>query len=115
MYAIRSYYGALAALLLPRSATAAAIGTGVATTVAAGLLLFGVATQGALHYEIGGWTAGLGIALRADGLSTLLLMMTALVVLAASIYASVYFSATSGRARFWPLWLLLWTSSYNFV
>ena len=102
--------GALATLLLPRSATAVAIGTGLATTVAAGLLLFGVATQGALHYEIGGWSAGLGIALRADGLSALLLMMTALVVLAASVYASAYFSTVSERARFWPLWLLLWTS-----
>jgi len=102
--------GALATLLLPRSATAAAIGTGVATTIAAGLLLFGVATQGALHYEIGGWSAGLGIALRADGLSALLLMMTALVALAASVYASAYFKGPSERARFWPLWLLLWTS-----
>jgi len=102
--------GALATLLLPRSATAAAIGTGLATTVAAGLLLFGVATQGALHYEVGGWSAGLGIALRADGLSALLLMMTALVALAASVYASAYFSTVSERARFWPLWLLLWTS-----
>ena len=102
--------GALVTLLLPRSATAVAIGTGLATTVAAGLLLFGVATQGALHYEIGGWSAGLGIALRADGLSALLLMMTALVVLAASVYASAYFSTASERARFWPLWLLLWTS-----
>jgi len=102
--------GALATLLLPRSATAVAVGTGLATTVAAGLLLFGVATQGALHYEIGGWNAGLGIALRADGLSALLLMMTSLVVLAASVYASAYFSADSTRDRFWPLWLLLWTS-----
>ncbi|MCG6900983.1 MAG: oxidoreductase [Gammaproteobacteria bacterium] len=102
--------GALAALLLPRLATAAAIVTGLLTTVAAGVLLFGVATQGALHYEIGGWTAGLGIMLRADGLSTLLLLMTALVVLAASIYASTYFRKTYERARFWPLWLLLWTS-----
>ncbi len=101
---------ALIATLLPRSATTVAIGTGLATAVAAGLLLFGVATQGALHYEIGGWSAGLGIALRADGLSALLLMMTALVVLAASIYASAYFSTASERARFWPLWLLLWTS-----
>ena len=102
--------GALAALLLPRLATAAAIVTGLLTTVAAGVLLFGVATQGALHYEIGGWTAGLGIMLRADGLSTLLLLMTALVVLATSIYASSYFRKTYERARFWPLWLLLWTS-----
>ena len=49
--------GALATLLLPRWKTATAIGTGLASTVAAGLLLFGVATQGALHYEIGGWSA----------------------------------------------------------
>ena len=102
--------GALATLLLPRSATAVAIGTGLASTAAAGLLLFGVATQGALHYEIGGWSTGLGIALRADGLSALLLMMVALVVLAASIYSSAYFRTDSERARFWPLWLLLWTS-----
>jgi multicomponent Na+:H+ antiporter subunit D len=102
--------GALATLLLPRSATVVAIGTGLATTATAGLLLFGVATQGALHYEIGGWSTGLGIALRADGLSALLLLMTALVALAASVYASAYYSAVSQRARFWPLWLLLWTA-----
>ena len=102
--------GALATMLLPRRATWMVIMTGVATTAAAGMLLHGVATQGALHYDIGGWTAGLGIALRADGLSALLLMMTALVGLATSVYASAYFKTLSGRARFWPLWLLLWTS-----
>ena len=107
--------GALAVLLLPRSATAVAIGTGLATTVAAGLLLFGVATQGALHYEIGGWSAGLGIALRSDGLSALLLMMTALVVLAASIYSSAYVSAAAERTRFGPVWLLLWTALNTLV
>jgi formate hydrogenlyase subunit 3/multisubunit Na+/H+ antiporter MnhD subunit len=102
--------GALATLLLPRRATVVVIITGVMTTLAGGILLYGVGTQGALSYEIGGWTAGLGIALRADGLSALLLMMTALVMLAASIYASAYFSKAVERARFWPLWLLLWTS-----
>ena len=102
--------GALAALLLPRAATAVAVGTGLATTVAAGALLYGVAAQGALHYEVGGWTAGLGIVLRADGLSALLLMMIALVMLATSVYASAYFRQPVERARFWPLWLLLWTS-----
>ena len=102
--------GALATLLLPRHATVVVIITGVVTTLAGGILLYGVGTQGALSYEIGGWTAGLGIALRADGLSALLLMMTALVMLAASIYASAYFSKAVERARFWPLWLLLWTS-----
>jgi len=102
--------GALATLLLPRPATIVVMITGLMTTLAGGILLYGVATQGALSYEIGGWTAGLGIALRADALSALLLMMSALVMLAASIYASAYFSKTAERARFWPLWLLLWTS-----
>jgi multicomponent Na+:H+ antiporter subunit D len=102
--------GALAALLLPRLATAVAVGTAVATSVSAATLLRGVATQGVLHYELGGWSAGLGIALRADGLSAMLLMMTALVVLAASIYTSAYITAPAERARFWPLWLLLWTA-----
>ena len=102
--------GALTALLLQRVATWVVMITAVMTTFSAGMLVYTVATQGAIQYEIGGWTAGLGIALRADGLSALLLMMTAVVVLASSIYASAYFSKASERARFWPLWLLLWTS-----
>ncbi|MFZ0470872.1 MAG: proton-conducting transporter membrane subunit [Thiogranum sp.] len=102
--------GALVTMLLPRFATSVAIAAGVLITVAAGTLLYGVGTRGALGYDIGGWTAGLGIALRADGLSALLLMMNALVMLAASVYASAYFSKTAERARFWPLWLLLWTA-----
>ena len=102
--------GAVAALLLPRLATALVNMLAVATTAVAGTLLYAVSQQGILSYEIGGWSAGLGIALRADGLSALLLLMTALVVLASSVYASAYFSKTEERARFWPLWLLLWTS-----
>ncbi len=102
--------GALVTLLLPRAATSVVMATALAGTVAAGMLLYSVGARGPMHYEIGGWTAGLGIALRADALSALLLTMTALVVLAASLYASAYFSKASERARFWPLWLLLWTS-----
>jgi formate hydrogenlyase subunit 3/multisubunit Na+/H+ antiporter MnhD subunit len=102
--------GAIATLLLPRPATLLVVATGVATSTAAGLLLYSVAIQGALHYEVGGWTAGLGIALRADGLSALLLMMVALVMLAASVYSSAYFKEATQRERFWPLWLLLWTA-----
>ena len=100
----------IATLLLPRQATMLVNATAVATTAIAGTLLYTVAGQGALRYEIGGWTAGLGIALRADGLSSLLLMMTALVVLASSVYAGAYFRKTAERARFWPLWLMLWTA-----
>ncbi len=102
--------GALATLLLKRYATAIAIGTGIATSISAAILLYAVATQGVMLYEIGGWSAGLGIALRVDGLSALLMMMAAIVLLASSIYASAYFSDNSLRSRFWPLWLLLWTA-----
>ena len=102
--------GALLTLLLKRYATAIAIGTGIATSISAAILLYAVATQGVMIYEIGGWSAGLGIALRVDGLSALLMMMAAIVLLASSIYASAYFSDNSLRSRFWPLWLLLWTA-----
>jgi formate hydrogenlyase subunit 3/multisubunit Na+/H+ antiporter MnhD subunit len=102
--------GALTALLLPRIAYAVVMAAGLATATAAGTLLYGVGTQGAIIYEIGGWSAGLGIALRADGLSALLLMMIALVMLPASVYSRTYFSKAAERARFWPLWLLLWTA-----
>ena len=94
--------GAVATLLLPRQAAAIVNVTALATTAVAGTLLYGVARQGAFSYELGGWTAGLGIALRADGLSTLLLMMTALVVLASSVYASAYFNKAAERAPSGP-------------
>ncbi len=102
--------GAVATLLLPRQSTPIACVTAVAASLVAGTLLYAVSEQGSLSYEIGGWSAGLGIALRADGLSALLLMMTALVMLASSVYAGTYFTKAAARARFWPLWLLLWTS-----
>jgi formate hydrogenlyase subunit 3/multisubunit Na+/H+ antiporter MnhD subunit len=102
--------GAVATLLLPRAATAVVIASGLGTGAAAAALLYGVATHGPLDYAIGGWSAGLGIALRADALSALLVMMTALVALAASVYSSAYFNKARQRARFGPLWLLLWTA-----
>jgi formate hydrogenlyase subunit 3/multisubunit Na+/H+ antiporter MnhD subunit len=59
---------------------------------------------------LGGWAPGLGIVLRADGLSAVLVLMTAIIGMAVSAYASVYFHEAKTRARFWPLWLLLWCS-----
>ena len=101
---------AIAALLWPRQATALVMATAVITTALAALLLYTVGTQGTVRYLIGGWDTGLGIALHADSLSALLLLMTALVVTASSIYASAYFKKFTERAHFWPLWLLLWTA-----
>ena len=99
--------GALLCVALPRMANAIGL-TAVLASLAAALLMLGtVAGHGTLNYAIGGWAPGLGIGLRADGLSALLLLMTALVALAASIYASAYFKQASQRRHFWPLWLLL--------
>jgi formate hydrogenlyase subunit 3/multisubunit Na+/H+ antiporter MnhD subunit len=101
---------AIVTVMLPRYASIIVIATAIAISLCAAVLLHTVSTQGELFYELGGWSAGLGIALRADGLSSLLLMMTAVVILASSIYAIAYFSDVSLRRRFWPLWLLLWTA-----
>ena len=102
--------GAVMTLLLPRQGNAIANLSAVATAVFAGVLVHAVSGQGAQDYAIGGWQAGLGIALRTDGLSALLLLMTALVMLAATTYAGAYFKTAAQRRHFWPLWLLLWTS-----
>ena len=102
--------GALLSLLLPSRAVFVGVLASLATLVAAILAAFTVANQGTLVYAIGGWTPGLGIALRADGLSVLLLVMTGLVALAASVYAGAYFSQQSQRRHYWPLWMLLLTA-----
>jgi len=62
--------------------------------------------NGVYHHAVGGWGAPLGIDLYADGLSLLMLAMSALVGLAVSLYSTAYFEP-SQSIRFWPLWLLL--------
>lgn len=64
------------------------------------------------HHQLGGWPAPLGIALHADGLSVLFLMLTGLTGTLVSFYAGAYFPArpetVAGGGHFWPLWLFLW-------
>ena len=83
---------------------------GILSVSGVALAVIGLATQiqthGALRYPIGGWGAPLGIELYADGLSLLMLGMTASVALAVSIYSTGYFSDQQ-QHRFWPLWLFL--------
>ena len=102
--------GALLAVLAPRHVDAVGVAAGLGTATAALALLWQVAAAGPVRYAVGGWTPGLGIALHADGLAVSLLAMAALVALAASVYVTAYFREASDRARFWPLWLLLWTA-----
>jgi formate hydrogenlyase subunit 3/multisubunit Na+/H+ antiporter MnhD subunit len=69
--------------------------------------------QGTVTHVVGGWAAPLGIRLRADGLSALLLLAVSVVGLLVSVYSHGYFGPASAgpsghRARyFWPLWMFL--------
>jgi multicomponent Na+:H+ antiporter subunit D len=66
---------------------------------------------GPVRYAVGGWKEPLGISLYADGLSALLLLMTAVVGSCISIYSLRYFDKGDHDKReklFWPLWLFLW-------
>ncbi len=68
-----------------------------------------LAELGTQRYAVGGWGAPLGIDLYTDGLSLLMLAVTALAGLGISIYSSGYFSHERAR-YFWPLWMFLWTA-----
>lgn len=78
--------------------------TGVALAVAG--LGWRIMEHGTYRHAVGGWGAPLGIDLVADGLSLVMLMMTALVGLGVSFYAKNYFRPRDS-VRFWPLWLFL--------
>ncbi len=81
-------------------------------------LLLGRSLSGPASYHVGGWQAPLGITLRIDGPSLLMLLMTAVTGLGITLYARGYFSfriffpkriARHERQErfFWPLWMLL--------
>ncbi len=102
--------GVLGAVTWPRRAQALGLLAALGTTAVTLVVLAGVIEAGTLTHALGGWTPGLGIALRADALSALLLTMTALVALAGSVYATGYFTKPVTSQAFWPLWLLLWAA-----
>ncbi len=71
-------------------------------------------TGAALTYILGNWKPPLGVALRADGLSAAMLVMTAVVICATGLYARADYGTARGspEARaptvFWILLLALW-------
>jgi len=81
----------------------------LATLATVGALGWQLAESGAQRYAIGGWGAPLGIDLYADGLSLLMLVMTALIGLGVSVYSSAYFNGDKA-SHFWPIWLFLWAA-----
>jgi formate hydrogenlyase subunit 3/multisubunit Na+/H+ antiporter MnhD subunit len=70
----------------------------------------------AVTYVLGGWQPPLGIALRADGLSATLMVMTAVVLCAVALFARGTFTTPPGSAEargpmvFWTLILGLWSA-----
>ena len=69
-------------------------------------------SNGPIVYLLGAWPPPLGIALRADGLSAVMLAVTAVVICAVAVFAASDFSpaATETRApfAFWILLLAIW-------
>jgi formate hydrogenlyase subunit 3/multisubunit Na+/H+ antiporter MnhD subunit len=71
-------------------------------------------TGSPLAYLLGGWAPPLGVALRADGLSTVMMMITAVVICAVGLFARADFRTPAGspEARapfaFWILLVAIW-------
>lgn len=69
---------------------------------------------GRLVYLLGGWRPPLGVALRADGLAAVMLVMTAVVVTAIAVFARTDFGTPAGTREsrrpfaFWILLLGIW-------
>lgn len=115
------FLGGLAAFFTRRRySSLAGVLSAAVINLLTGVLAFAVHQTGIQRYEIGGWRRPLGIDLQLDGLSAVMLVLTALVGLCVSIYASGYFSpkpdsGNSDESRrdpsgrfFWPLWLFTW-------
>lgn len=83
---------------------------GIVLSAAPSLLLVRqVAVMGTIEHLMGGWSVPLGIRLMADGLSALMILLTAVVGVLVSIHALGLFDRRDAASRqFWVLWPLLW-------
>ena len=101
--------GAMVCFLWPQRSVPLGLATAISVVTCVAGLGWQVAENGVQRYAIGGWGAPLGIELYADGLSLLMLIVTAVVGLGISIYSTGYFEHKT-TAVFWPLWLFLWAA-----
>src|SRR5688572_11021 len=82
--------------------------------IAASIAVAKLETGGPLAYLLGGWAPPLGVALRADGPSVVMISITAVVICAIGVFARADFRtpAASVEARapfaFWILLLAIW-------
>lgn len=98
---------ALLASVWPRRGAALAVLAILVNFAVAVVLLLTVNAQGLQSQLLAGWPVSLAIALRADYISTLLLVLTATIYLLTSLYALRYYKSRDVASRFWPLWLML--------
>ncbi len=111
--------GLMAFVLGPRWHSALGMVAAILVGVAASVITTGVGQMGPLTHALGGWPEPLGIALYADGLTCVMLGLSAVIGLFASLYARDYFGHGSPHAGhgpsdlFWPLWLLLWSALHG--
>lgn len=101
--------GAMACFLWPQRSVTLGLISASGVVVCVTGLGWRVVEQGAQRYAVGGWGAPLGIDLYVDGLSQLMLTVTAVAGLGISVYSSGYF-VRKQSAIFWPLWLFLWAA-----
>ena len=81
---------------------------GLAIAVAIAVMLR--RTGGPLVYPLGGWAPPLGVALRADGLSVVMLTIAAVVIAIIGVFARADFPTPAGSAEAWApfaFWILL--------
>ena len=103
----------IVAFVASRVAVVLTVGVASLQLLLAGRVARSVFFEGSLRYEVGGWSAPLGINLYVDGLSALMLLMTALVGLAVAAYSPSFFVHNSrghSDEYFWPLCLFLFAS-----
>lgn len=104
---------AVVAFAVPRSGRWAGLATALLVGVAAVSLSWDVLVDGVQLHRVGGWGAPLGIDLRADGLTALMVLVAAGISGAVTVYAQRYFESAHSdgaahRARyFWPLFFFL--------
>ncbi|WP_334526015.1 complex I subunit 5 family protein [Bradyrhizobium sp. AZCC 2230] len=82
--------------------------------IAAGVLLALPRNDGHLVYLLGAWPPPLGVALRGDGLTAVMLAATAIVICAVGVYAATDSRPAAGNRRapfaFWILLLAIWAA-----
>lgn len=98
---------ALLMLLWPRLSPVLALLSALICSVLALQLLLMVSDTGSMQWLLAGWPSGLAIRLHADSLTSLLILLTAVLQLLIGAYAFVTRAREKLNVAFWPLSTLL--------